>query len=161
MNIRIEPDQPPRDSEWHKRIARTEPIPDTKSGKRLTLECGHMVQAFGSLCLTEGRVLCTQCRDASVMAGRIPGYWMNEEGGELKPAIERYLNNCADRADVPILRAYLRQWVCATVWDENPHRVSGRYGMLALLRQRVNEIRTVADVHEFLELLELEGIDPL
>jgi hypothetical protein len=59
----IEPDLPPRNSQFHKRIVGTKPIPDTKSGNYCDLECGHRVMTFGSLSHTEGVVLCTQCRD--------------------------------------------------------------------------------------------------
>jgi hypothetical protein len=58
----ITPDPPPRDTPWHRKIVRTAPIPGTKTGNDVELECGHWVRAFGRLELTEGRVLCDQCR---------------------------------------------------------------------------------------------------
>lgn len=39
-------------------------IPNSRSGLSLTLECGHMVQSYGSLSNLDelgGKVLCTQC----------------------------------------------------------------------------------------------------
>lgn len=43
----LEPDEGPRDTKFHKRIVRVEPIPGTRAGNDLTLECGHGVQAHG------------------------------------------------------------------------------------------------------------------
>lgn len=59
----LEPDEGPRNTRFHKRILRVEPIPGTRSGNNLTLECGHGVQAFGNLLHAEGVILCTKCRD--------------------------------------------------------------------------------------------------
>lgn len=59
----LEPDEGPRDTPFHKRIVRKEPIPNTRAGHNVTLECGHGVQTFGDLALAEGVVLCTKCRD--------------------------------------------------------------------------------------------------
>jgi hypothetical protein len=53
-----------RDTAFHKRITGTTPIPDTRNGHMLDLECGHRVMTFGSLDHAQERVLCTQCRDA-------------------------------------------------------------------------------------------------
>jgi hypothetical protein len=60
----LEPDEPPRDTEYHKRIVRAVRIPNTRAGHVLDLECGHRVQSFGRLEHADGVVLCTQCRDA-------------------------------------------------------------------------------------------------
>jgi len=63
----LEPDEGPRDTRYHMRIMRMEPIPNTRSGHNVTLECGHGVQAFGNLAYAEVmgviRLLCTKCRD--------------------------------------------------------------------------------------------------
>ena len=61
----LEPDEPPRDTPFHMRILSVRTIPNTRSGHIATLECGHLVRTFGRLALAEGRVLCTQCRDAA------------------------------------------------------------------------------------------------
>lgn len=65
MDITLEPDPAPRKSQWHKRIVGTRPIPNTRTGHYLRLECGHWVQTFGDLDLLQGRVLCTECREAA------------------------------------------------------------------------------------------------
>lgn len=65
MGFSIEPDMPPRRSPWHRKIKTTIPIPNTKTGHTVVLECGHVVQTFGNLAHAEGVALCTQCRDAA------------------------------------------------------------------------------------------------
>lgn len=62
----LEPDDGPRDTRFHKRILRAEPIdrPGFKSKwTNLTLECGHGVTAIGNLEHAKGVVFCTKCRD--------------------------------------------------------------------------------------------------
>lgn len=66
MQFTIEPDLPPRQTAFHKRITHIHPIPNTRAGNDLILECGHRVQSFGDLRHAEGRVFCTQCRDKAV-----------------------------------------------------------------------------------------------
>ena len=63
--VYMEPDEPPRDSQWHKRIVGSRPIANTRSGNWCELECGHRVMTFGNLELGGGFVLCTKCRDGS------------------------------------------------------------------------------------------------
>jgi hypothetical protein len=59
----LEPDEGPRDSPFHKRITKVIPMPDSRSGNTIHLECGHRAMTFGDLKLTDGVVLCTECRD--------------------------------------------------------------------------------------------------
>jgi ribosomal protein L37E len=59
----IEPDLGPRTTTHHKKIVSVTPIPGTISGNICHLECGHVVQTFGSLSHAQGVVLCTECRD--------------------------------------------------------------------------------------------------
>jgi len=61
----LEPDEEPRNSQFHKRIVRSGRIPNTRVGHWCDLECGHRVHTFGDLALTKGVVRCTQCRDAA------------------------------------------------------------------------------------------------
>ena len=47
----------------------------------------------------------------------LPGYWMHETSGILKPVIHRYLNRePLDASDYQIMRAYLKQWVSCGAW---------------------------------------------
>jgi hypothetical protein len=59
----LEPGEGPRDSQFHKRIQRVAPIPNTRVGNYLVLECGHVAMAFGNLAHAGGVALCTDCRD--------------------------------------------------------------------------------------------------
>jgi hypothetical protein len=64
----LEPDEGPREGPLYKRIVRTKPIPNTRSGHRVQLECGHTVMTFGNLAHACGVVFCTQCRDKAAQA---------------------------------------------------------------------------------------------
>jgi hypothetical protein len=59
----LEPDEGSRNTEFHMRIVAIEPVPNTRSGNYLTLECGHRTMAFGDLKHAGGVVLCSACRD--------------------------------------------------------------------------------------------------
>jgi hypothetical protein len=59
----LEPDENPRHTRWHRRILRTVPIANTKSGYWCDLECGHRVAVFGNLAPANGVLPCTACRD--------------------------------------------------------------------------------------------------
>jgi len=37
----LEPDEQPRDTQWHKKILRVTPIPGYRAANYLDLECGH------------------------------------------------------------------------------------------------------------------------
>jgi hypothetical protein len=67
----LEPDEAPRDTQWHKKIVATKPIPNTRAGHWCQLECGHLVQTFGRLDYAGGKVLCTQCRDQEEHAEKL------------------------------------------------------------------------------------------
>jgi len=45
----------------YKRILKVTPLPDTKTGNWLSLECGHSVMSFGNLDYLQGVVLCVKC----------------------------------------------------------------------------------------------------
>lgn len=64
----LEPDEPPRASRFHKRILRVTPIPNTRTGSYVDLECGHRTMAFGNLDMAAGRALCEQCRNGGETA---------------------------------------------------------------------------------------------
>ena len=59
----LEPDDNKR-SRFRVAIVETKPIPGTR-GVTATLACGHRVLLFGNLEMTDGRALCTVCRDAA------------------------------------------------------------------------------------------------
>jgi len=59
----LEPDEGPRDTQYHMKILRVAPIPGYRAANYVELECGHAVTMFGRLEHAEGVVLCTACRD--------------------------------------------------------------------------------------------------
>ena len=91
-----------------------------------------------------------------------PCYWRNETGGQLVPAIERYLTNDELRnGDIPLIRAYLRQWINSSVWDDNPHLDADGLRELADLRSSVETIATREDIDAWLKIAFDKGLDPL
>lgn len=91
-----------------------------------------------------------------------PNYWMNETSGVLKPAMERYLYNVPlALEDVGAIRAYLRQWVRAEAWDQNPYSDENGRALLANLRELVDSIHDRAGIDTWLDLALELGMDPL
>ena len=82
----------------------------------------------------------------------IPGDWQHETSGALRPAVERYINRKTIAADIPIMRAYLRQWICADGFA-GPE--------VDRLRVDVNGVVDLASLDAWIERALAEGIDPL
>lgn len=81
----------------------------------------------------------------------MPGYWMNETGPILQPAVMAYLRGeDLDTAQLGAFRAYLRQWMLEMVGPE-----------AAALRERIDTIVNVATLRRWLFDALDEGIDPL
>jgi len=78
---------------------------------------------------------------------------MHEMSGVLRPAVEAYLvGDPMSAKQIAAMRAYLRQWIEAPVWD----------GVnVEILRLSVDCIRSRGDVANWLALAESDGIDPL
>lgn len=83
----------------------------------------------------------------------IPGYWMNETSGVLRPAVTAYLNGRPMTGpQIAAMRAYLRQWIDAP----------GYVGpAVQQLRATVDQITTHAALKKWLDQAEDIGIDPL
>jgi hypothetical protein len=92
----------------------------------------------------------------------MPGYWMHETSGVLRPAVEAYLaGGELSAAQVAILRAYFRQWVMSRVWDANPHANDLERACLAQLRAEVDGLTSRAAIARWLPKAEAFGLDPL
>jgi hypothetical protein len=88
----------------------------------------------------------------------VPGYWMHETSGVLRPAVEAYLQGKAlSPPQIATLRAYFRQWIMSPVWDQNPHGNPG----LAQLRAGIDGLTSRAAISLWLHKAVEEGIDPL
>jgi hypothetical protein len=85
-----------------------------------------------------------------------PKYWMKEIGGQLYPAIRRYLENRPEGPfDVSLIRDYLRQWIDSPVWDSDDE--TG----LNDLRRTVRLIKTRDHITSWLQCALDLNIDPL
>lgn len=84
----------------------------------------------------------------------MPGYWMHETSGVLRPAVEAYLLGNLPLAEphVAALRAYLRQWM-AGPW--------GPEAEIGALRTSIDSLNSREAFEDwFADALKL-GIDPL
>jgi len=81
-----------------------------------------------------------------------PGYWMHETGGELRGAVERYLNSFEmTDEDIALMRAYLRQWM------QGPWRGAA----VPELRRSIDEIKDRDTLAHWLDRALDAGVDPL
>jgi hypothetical protein len=83
----------------------------------------------------------------------VPGYWMHETSGVLRPAIEAYLTGAPmTPTQVAAMRAYLRQWIDAPGW---------RGPGVRRLRRMIDTLIDRSSIAKWLGDAEYEGIDPL
>ena len=86
-------------------------------------------------------------------ADLLPGYWMHETSGVLRPAVEAYLNGTEmTREQVDAMRAYLRQWIAAPSW---------RGAQVKFLRRAIDDLTSREAIRSWLMIAEEQGIDPL
>lgn len=87
-----------------------------------------------------------------MVAPKIPGYWMNETSGVLRPAILAYLNQePLTEEHIVTLRAYFRLWVAAEFAGP----------AIETLRRNVDCINSRRTVKAWLEQAEHADIDPI
>lgn len=83
----------------------------------------------------------------------LPGYWMNETSGKLRPAVEAYLRGGEMTAeDIAAMRAYFRQWIISPLWVGQ---------QLPVLRAAIDGLTSREAIAAWLARAEEEGIDPL
>ena len=83
----------------------------------------------------------------------IPGYWMDETTGVLRPAIEAYVNHRLMRPEhIVAMRAYLRQWIASDVWA-GPD--------IERLRADVDGLTSREAIDAWIERATEAGLDPL
>jgi hypothetical protein len=91
-----------------------------------------------------------------------PKYWINETGGELVPAIQRYMKRePLSGHDVYLIRAYLRQWIGSPVWLMNPGLTDEIRQQILDLRTRATNILTWKHIKEWIDKAIDLGMDPL
>ncbi|HEX8752114.1 MAG TPA: hypothetical protein VF731_01745 [Solirubrobacterales bacterium] len=97
-------------------------------------------------------------RAVPIGRGGIPGYWMNETSGVLRPVVHRYLAGVElSEEDVAVMRTYLRQWITAGAWESTP----GEPDRVEELRRAVDGLDSRAAIAGWLERAAFLGIDPL
>jgi hypothetical protein len=83
----------------------------------------------------------------------VPGFWMNETSGVLRPAVEAYLAGDGMTAEhIAAMRAYLRQWMEKGAWMGPA--IEG-------LRKGVDGLTSREAIDRWLEDALAEGIDPI
>lgn len=83
----------------------------------------------------------------------LPGFWMHETSGVLRPAVEAYLaGGELSAAHVAALRAYLRQWIAAP-WAGGAH--------IEELRAGIDGLASRGAIQAWLDHAFAAGIDPL
>jgi hypothetical protein len=99
---------------------------------------------------------------SATRARALPGFWMNETSGVLRPAVEAYLNHEPLTADhLAALRAYLRQWIGSPAWDQNPHAGPEEHAWLAGMRADRDGLTSRQAIERWLEGAIDAGLDPL
>jgi hypothetical protein len=84
---------------------------------------------------------------------KVPGYWMSETSGVLRPAVEAYLLGEAMTGEqIAALRAYLRQWIGSDVWEGD---------VIEILRAGIYTLTDRAAIERWLAVATDAGIDPL
>jgi hypothetical protein len=92
----------------------------------------------------------------------LPGYWMYETSGVLRPAVEAYLKHEPMMTQqIAALRAYLRQWINSPVWDQNPHAGDGERAWLARMRAGIDALTSRQAIHQWITDAIGGGLDPL
>ena len=91
-----------------------------------------------------------------------PGYWKNETGGRLRPAVEAYLSGeQLSPEQIATIRAYLRQWINAGVWDQNPNHTDDSRGWLDDMRSCVDGLTSQEAIKTWIKIAITLGMDPL
>ena len=83
----------------------------------------------------------------------LPGYWMHETSGVLRPAIVAYLKRDPMTPEqIAAMRAYLRQWINGDWGPEDE---------VAQLRHDIDGLTSRSAIDRWLEAAVAIGIDPL
>jgi hypothetical protein len=92
----------------------------------------------------------------------MPGYWMYETSGRLRPAVEAYLfQQPLSPDDIAALRAYLRQWIDDPALDENPFADTEEHAWLSRMRARIDDLTSRQAISDWLADAVDGGLDPL
>lgn len=100
---------------------------------------------------------------AAANGPHIPGYWMDETGGELASAVGAYIKGerFLTLRELALMRAYVKQWILSPVWDENPFQDAHGIVKLKQLRADAGRIASEAALDAWLDAAVEQGFDPL
>jgi cob(I)alamin adenosyltransferase len=97
-----------------------------------------------------------------LVSTEFPNYWQNEISGVLRPAVEAYLDGRAmTQEQIATLRAYIRQWIGASVWELNPFAKPDYFAWLAGMRDACDALDSLEAIARWLERAAEKEIDPL
>jgi hypothetical protein len=87
---------------------------------------------------------------------------MYETSGLIRPALGSFLAG-GEMSDehITIMRAYFRQWIMATAWDENPHGGVEKRTWLQNMRNRIDSLTTREALQDWVSDATNAGMDPL
>jgi hypothetical protein len=95
--------------------------------------------------------------------GDAPGYWRNETGGNLAPAVENFLRDptSLNIYEVTLIRAYIEQWINAPAWMKIA-RNAGEDSVreLLALREAARRIHSAAGIRNWMHMALDSGQDP-
>jgi hypothetical protein len=110
-------------------------------------DCRQCVEKTGEPCYWVEPDLCSACRPSR--AEGVPGFWLYETSGALRPAVVAYLQHDEmTPGEIAAMRAYLRQWIGAFVGVDD-------------LVGRVEGLDSRQKIGAWLDDALLMGIDPL
>lgn len=93
-----------------------------------------------------------------------PLYWGDEQTGTLPKAVMAYHGHMLDKSkrfegvQFALVRDYLRYYISAPCWQENPDQTGGK---LSELRASVQGLKTPDEMHAWIMKCLDMGIDPL
>ena len=117
----------------------------------------HEIAAMAAIVEDYTRLVAEETQKERLLGGRaapmtMPGFWMDETSGVLRPAVESYLyGEPLSDQQIAALRVYLRQWIAAPWTGPGIER----------LRAKVDRLQSRAAISDWLDDALDEGIDPL
>jgi hypothetical protein len=98
--------------------------------------------------------------------GTEPRYWMYETTGVLRPAVEAYLAGSMSPEQITAMRAYLRQWIDAPVWERNfvsdyPNLQTWARQWLTEMRRDIDNLDSIEAIRGWIVEATDRGMDPI
>ena len=99
------------------------------------------------------------------LPGGGPRYWRNEVSGPLGSAVNAYFANRIENrpispAECALVAAYVRHWINAPAWDQNPHLNEESRVRLAALRESAKHLTHAGTIAKWTRSAIALGMDP-